>query len=147
TRWSMPRWKAPGCAGRWRRATEWRGRRVGGRPSWRRPAPDASLLQPLIERHGGLGRTKILHDGAPLMIGRLPARRGPMASRAAVFVTLAIVAWAAAAAAADPAAIDRIVQAAIHDEGTHTRSPLCGETLTAGAADTQPRMASPPPDG
>ena len=68
-----------------------------------------------------------------------------MASRAAVFVTLAIVAWAAAAAAADPAAIDRIVQAVIHDEGIQTRSPLSGEPVQAGAAATQPLMTLPEP--
>jgi len=68
------------------------------------------------------------------MIGRLPARRGSRAGRAAAFVILAIVAWAAAAVAADHAAIDRILQAVIHDDGIQTRSPLSGEPAQAGAA-------------
>jgi hypothetical protein len=71
------------------------------------------------------------------MIGRMPARRWPKAGRAAVLVILVVGAWAAVAGAADRAAIDRIVQAVIHDDGIQTRSPLSGEpeqaTLTLPA--------------
>src|SRR5690349_14324272 len=89
--------------------------------------PDASLPQPLIERPAWLGRTNNLHGEAPLMIGRLPARPRLMAGRVAVLVILVVGAWAAMAGAADRAAIDRIVQAVIHDADIQTRSPLAGE--------------------
>jgi len=68
-----------------------------------------------------------------------------MAGRAAVFVILAIVAWAAAVGAADRAAIDRILQAVIHDDGIQTRSPLSGEPVQAGAATTPPPLTLPEP--
>jgi hypothetical protein len=57
------------------------------------------------------------------MIGRLPVRPGPMAGRVAVLVILAVLAWAAAAGAADRAAIDRVVQAVIHDDDIQTQPP------------------------
>jgi hypothetical protein len=71
------------------------------------------------------------------MIGRLSARPWPMAGCMAVLVILVVGAWAAVAAAADRAAIDRIVQAVINDDGIQTRTPLAGEpeqpTLTLPA--------------
>ena len=57
------------------------------------------------------------------MIGRLPARPGPMASRVAVLVILVVGAWAAVAGAADRAAIHRVLQAVIDDDGIQTQPP------------------------